>query len=287
MIIDYILAAVALIWLVVASVSDIKRREVANWLSFSLLAIALGLRAIGAITMKQPPYFLYSILIFAIFYAISELFYQTKIFAGGDAKLLVALSVVFATQPSFSEPFRILSLEFPFIAVLFYNILFVGSLFGIAYSIVLAITNRKKFIREFSKLEKTNRKKICLFEVIMLILIFLFFITGIVSILILYVLGFIYPFLYIFVKAIENACMIKLVFPKELTEGDWLVNAVKIGRKIIKPTADGLSMSEIRMIRKANKKVLIKQGIPFVPVFLIAVIVSLLNVLGFIVSLII
>jgi len=287
MIIDYMLAVIALIWLIAASASDIKRREVANWLSFSLLAIASGLRAIGAITMKQPSYFLYGILVFAIFYAISELFYQTKIFAGGDAKLLVALGVVFATQPSFSQPFRILSLEFPFIAVLFYNILFIGSLFGIVYSIVLAITNRKRFIKEFSKLEKAHRKKICFFEIILLILPFLFFITGIFSILILYFLGLIYPLLYVFVKSVENACMLKLANPKELTEGDWLVNAVKIGRKIIKPTADGLSMQEIRMIRKANKKVLIKQGIPFVPVFLIAVIVSLLNVLGEIVALII
>jgi len=287
MIIDYVLAIIALIWLVVASASDIKRREVANWISFSLLAIALGLRAIGAITMKQPSYFLYGLLVFAVFYAISELFYQTKIFAGGDAKLLVALSVVFATQPCFSQPFRILELEFPFIAVLFYNMLFVGSLFGIVYSIVLAITNKNRFVREFSKLEKINRKKICFFEIIMLILLLLFFITGIYSILIFYLLGMIYPLLYVFVKSVENACMIKLANPKELTEGDWLVNAVKIGRKIIKPTADGLSMQEIRMIRKANKKILIKQGIPFVPVFLTAVIVSLLNVLGEIVALII
>jgi len=85
----------------------------------------------------------------------------------------------------------------------------------------------------------------------------------------------IFPYLYIFVKAVENSCMIKLLAPKQLTEGDWLVKPVKIGKKIIKPKTEGLTVQDIAIIKKAKKKVLVKEGMPFVPVFLIAVLASL------------
>jgi len=87
---------------------------------------------------------------------------------------------------------------------------------------------------------------------------------------------FSFPFLYYFVKAVENSCMVKLTSPNKLTEGDWLARPVKIGRQIIKPTVNGLSILEINALKKQRKKVLIKHGIPFVPVFLIAAIASIL-----------
>ncbi|MDO8460570.1 MAG: hypothetical protein Q7S74_05650, partial [Nanoarchaeota archaeon] len=70
--------------------------------------------------------------------------------------------------------------------------------------------------------------------------------------------------------------MLKLVSPQNLTEGDWLERDVRIGNKTIKKTVHGLSWNEIKLLRKANKKVYIKEGIPFVPAFLIAFIIMAL-----------
>src|SRR4030042_2231394 len=67
--------------------------------------------------------------------------------------------------------------------------------------------------------------------------------------------------------------MIKNLEVSKLTEGDWLYKDLKIGNKTIKAKWDGLSESEIKMIKKKFRKVKIKQGIPFVPVFLISFIV--------------
>lgn len=70
----------------------------------------------------------------------------------------------------------------------------------------------------------------------------------------------------------------------QVTIGDWLYEEVKIGKKNIKPYWEGLSEKEVELIRKSNKKVLIKQGIPFVPGFLIAFILLILfwgNMLNF------
>ena len=76
--------------------------------------------------------------------------------------------------------------------------------------------------------------------------------------------------------------MIRWVDPEKLTEGDWVVQDVVIGgKRICGPKDLGLEMRQIkRLIRlkkqKKIKKVLIKYGIPFVPSFLIAFIVTFL-----------
>ena len=67
--------------------------------------------------------------------------------------------------------------------------------------------------------------------------------------------------------------MIKLVKAGDLTEGDWLVGDIKLGRGVIKKTVDGLSVNDILKLRKAGKSVLIKEGIPFTPAFLMAFVV--------------
>ncbi len=81
---------------------------------------------------------------------------------------------------------------------------------------------------------------------------------------------FISPYIYFFAKAIDEACMIKLVPVKKLTEGDWIYKDIKVGKRIIKAKWEGLSKEEIILLKKRYKKVLIRQGIPFSPVFLIS-----------------
>jgi len=76
--------------------------------------------------------------------------------------------------------------------------------------------------------------------------------------------------------------MLKLVEPKELTQGDWVAKDYFHGRKKIAGPKDlGIEKKQIDLLvelRKNKKinKILIKHGIPFVPSFLIAFIVSLI-----------
>ena len=78
-----------------------------------------------------------------------------------------------------------------------------------------------------------------------------------------------------FTIAVEKSALIKSVSPEKLTEGDWLLKDVKIGKTVIKADFDGLSKKDIALIKKANKAVMIKYGLPFVPVFLLAFITEL------------
>jgi hypothetical protein len=94
--------------------------------------------------------------------------------------------------------------------------------------------------------------------------------------------------LYVFAKGLETVSMIRDVSGSELREGDWLVDDVKVKGKTIKSDWDGLSLEDIKLL-KGKKKVKIKDGLPFVPAFLIAFLgyVFLKDyVLGFIASLI-
>src|SRR3989344_6797995 len=91
----YFLFALALLWTIFAVIQDIKKREVANWLNFSLLAFALAYRLFYSISANQINFFLYGAVGAAVCYAFALAFYYSKTFAGGDAKLLVAYGAIF------------------------------------------------------------------------------------------------------------------------------------------------------------------------------------------------
>ena len=70
---------------------------------------------------------------------------------------------------------------------------------------------------------------------------------------------------------------------EKLREGDWLVRDERVKGKIIKANWEGVSSEEVKMLR-SKKKVRIKEGIPFVPAFLVALIlyalINLTNIFG-------
>ncbi|MBI5148425.1 prepilin peptidase [Candidatus Pacearchaeota archaeon] len=287
MISDYLLIAVAFIWLAAATIQDLKKREVANWLSFSLVAVALAIRAFSAIIYKDAWYFIYGVIGFIIFFGIANLLYYGRIFAGGDAKLLMGIGVIFATKPDFVQITDSI-LKLPFAGVFVINTLVVGSAYGILYSIVLGLKNARRFKKELKVVgKKTKNLRLSMLAVALLLLIATL-ITKQKNIALLTLLVVVFPYLYVFVKTVENSAMILLIKKDKLTEGDWLVQSIKIKNKIIKPSWEGLTTSEIKLIQKTKsiKQVLIKQGIPFVPVFLFAAIASLFgNLLAMLVNL--
>jgi len=63
----YFLFALALIWTVFATVQDLRTREVANWLNFSLIAFALAYRAFYSIATQNYNFLIFGLLGFAIF----------------------------------------------------------------------------------------------------------------------------------------------------------------------------------------------------------------------------
>ncbi len=245
------------IGLVIASFQDLKRREVDNWLNLFLLMSSLSFVFYrGILSNNLNSIFLVGILL-VIMFAIMNMFYYGRVFAGGDAKLLFAMTVFFL-----GATFWVSLLN---IGIFILFLMVSGSVYGISYSVILWFQNKKKVNKEMILLAKKIKIKLFILSSIIISLFgffsFFFFLFG--------ALVFLFPFLYIFAKGLENVSMVKMVSGNELREGDWLVDDVRVGSKVVKADWDGLSLKNIKLLRK-SKKILIKEGIPFVPAFLFA-----------------
>lgn len=258
------LIGLALIWITFAVIQDIKHREIANWLNFSLIIFALGFRFFYSLFSETGFQFFYQGLIgLGIFFILGNILYYSKMFAGGDAKLFFALGAILPFSNEFSSNLNNFLLFF----LLF---LFCGAIYGLFMSGYLIFKNSKNFKKEFSKQFKLNKK----IFILSLISSFVFIGLAFLNFFLIYfsILLFIIPYLYFGAKSIEEVCMVKKVSPKDLSEGDWLYKDVKVGNKIIKKNWDGLTKKDIKLLKK-KKFVIIKQGIPFSPVFLISFLV--------------
>lgn len=266
---DLFLIILAFLALIIASYTDLKKREVPNWLSFSLLAVSSAYLVFNSLVLKSLPYFLSNLLGLLIFIALGFGFYYARIFAGGDAKLMMSLGVCLTFSLIIREN---LSNYLYFIILL----LFSGGVYGLVFSFFPAFSRKKIFFSSF----KNNFKKYKMIFSCFFILAILSFIVPVYlndNLLFLLPLVFLaFPLLLIYSKSVES-CMIALVSYKNLTVGDWLNQEIRLGKKTIKPHWEGLSEEQLALIQKHRKNVLIKQGLPFVPAFLIAFIIFLLS----------
>lgn len=270
--IEYLfLIILAGIYLVVASISDLKKREVANWLNFSLVIFALAYRFFYSVLSDNWNFFVMGLFGFAVFFILSYVFYYGRIFAGGDAKLMMGLGAIIPFSSAFLDNI------FLFFIFIFF-VMASGSIWGLCYSFFLAV-RCKNFGKEFRKQFWKNKKINFLCLIITIILFFLLsFLENFFGfeIYILPLLFLVFPFLYSYAKSLEDACMIAEIPSRNATIGDWLYEKVKIGKKIIQPNWEGLSEKEVELLKKSNKKIKIKQGIPFVPAFLFGFILFLI-----------
>lgn len=255
----------ALVWIIFATVQDLKTKEIANWLNFSLIIFALGFRFFYSLFSSGEFGFFYQGLIgLLVFFVIGNLLYYGRMFAGGDAKLMIALGPVL--------PFSLVFLENLKIFVLFFLIfLFVAAFYSLIFSLVLALKNFKKFRKEFGSQLNKNRK----ITYLVLLLGLLFMILGLFEILFfsLGILIFIIPYFYLYAKAVDETSMIKKIKTNKLVEGDWLYKNLRVGKKFVEAKWEGLKKEDIKAIRKKYKTVLIRQGMPFAPVFLISLLI--------------
>ena len=257
------LICLGLVWIIFAVVQDSRKHEVANWLNFSLIIFALGFRFFWSLFSRDgnSNFFFQGLIGLGIFFVLGNLFYYGRIYAGGDAKLMIALGAVLPVYYNIKDNLKL------FLVFLFL-FLFAGAIYGLVSSFILAIRGGKNFRREFAKQFLKNKKLVYIFSSAGILISAFGFYNGIF--LALGIFCFIIPYLYLFAKSVDESCMIKQIDARKLTEGDWLYKNVKIGKKLIRANWDGLSGDEIRMLVRARKKVFIRQGIPYTPVFLIA-----------------
>ncbi len=229
---------IGLIFLIIATIYDIKGRYIPDYVNYTFISIA-------SYFFIQSPHSIYHLLFISFVILISYILYKTGSWGGGDLKLIVALSLL---------------LNFKFMISFLLNIAVLSPLY------ILPLT----FFVGLRKLKPSKKEAILILVGLpFLCLIFninLFFIG--LSIFILFSL----PYL----KKVEEKVLTRRVSPLKLMDGDWLLEEIKVCGRAIKPKKSGLTKEEVIFLRdcwrngKLKKKVLIKEGFPFVPAMLIA-----------------
>jgi len=242
----------------IASFQDLKRREVDNWVNLLLLFSGIGFLIFSAVFESSADLIIFGIISFLIMFVLANLFYYGRIFAGGDAKLMFAMFALFVASTVSATLINI------GMFILFF--LIAGSIYGLIYSLALFFQNFENVKKEFKiQFKNVYLRYTVLAGIVLFVLSYvdwIFFIPAVF-----FLLG---PVLLVFAKALEGIVMIQTVSAKDLREGDWLVSNVKVGKKVIKADWEGLTKDNLKLLQKAKKKVKIKQGLPFVPAFLLA-----------------
>jgi Flp pilus assembly protein protease CpaA len=73
---------VAFIALVFAVVQDLRTREIANWLNFSLLSIGLAYRGFYGLINNDLNFFVYGLIGTGLFVSLAYVLYYSKAYAG-------------------------------------------------------------------------------------------------------------------------------------------------------------------------------------------------------------
>lgn len=245
--------------IIFASVEDLRTREVSNWISYSLIIFALGFRLFFSIFSEDYSFFVSGLFGLFVFFIVGNALYYSRIFAGGDYRLMVAMGPILGFS---TNVLGNISDYFSFI-VLF---LICGGVYGLFVSLGISLGNFKSFKKKFHCNLKQSRKGIYLFCLIGLLLMLFGFIESVLFSL--GVLVFVSPYLVVYARTIDNFFMVKNINVKDLKEGDWIYERVKVGKKFVESSWDGASREDIKLLKKHHRRVKIREGVPFVPVFL-------------------
>ncbi len=271
---------ISFIALFIGSITDLKTREVPDWINYGLVISGLGLNLLFSVIYSNSSFIINSVIGLIIFFGIAYIMFYAGQWGGGDSKMIMGLGAMIGIDISFKTN--------KFLFGFFINALLIGAIYGLFWSFFLVFKNKQKFSKEFKKiLLKKNIirwKQIILFLLILLLILFFVINQYYMKILLLSFAFLILTtfYLWIFVKAIEKSAMYKLVEPAKLTEGDWIVKDVFVdGKYITGPKDLGISKNQIKKLielykQKKVKKILIKEGIPFVPSFLVAFVITLI-----------
>ena len=131
------LFVLGLVWIMIATVHDLKTTFILNWLTFSLIIAGFAYRGFYSVSIGSfLPIFL-SLCGFVIFSAMGFVFYYAGMFGGGDVKLLRGIGVILP-YANYSDLVKF--------GALFFILFFVSaSVYSLGYVLFYSLKNKKKF----------------------------------------------------------------------------------------------------------------------------------------------
>jgi hypothetical protein len=243
--------------ILIALFQDFKRREVDVWLNLLILFSGFAYLLFNYESF-QIIQFAFLLLIVA---GISFAFYYSRFFAGGDACLLFAITPLFVAKDFYQSLL--------YLGIFLIAMIFSGAVYGLCYLLSVSAINYKKIKTQFfSNLNKIYFKWAFAIALVSLVVGYFNHIFLVLSL-------FIFFFILLFSLAgvLEKKVFTKQISTQNLKEGDLIVGSFFIGKKKFEYNWEGISSEEAKFLNRFDKKVTIKEGLPFVPAFLIALII--------------
>lgn len=269
---------ISLFGISIGSYTDIRTLEVPDWINYTLLALGLGGNLLFTLIEKNPDYIISSILGLVAALIFGFMMYFTGQWGGGDSKMLFGLGALLGL----SYPFRM-----DFFVMFLLNLIFAGAFYGMVWILFMSLKHRKKLRPKIAKYMNRYKKKRLFVSVVVLVALAGLMLLKIdsyfkVAFSLILISTYLLNFLLVLVKAVEESVMIRKIDPDRLTEGDWIVDPIKVEGKLIAGPKDlGIKKEQIKKLLKYKRqgkidKVKVKYGIPFVPSFLIAFLFTLI-----------
>ncbi len=292
----------------VSSYFDFKTREVENYITVGLIALAILMQGGNAYLTGSWQPFLYSLLVGGGFFIFGWIMFQTGQWGGADSKILIGLGILFANFSPVAP--------WPYIITFFLNVFLVGFFYSIAYAVFLT-AKQPEIIGEFKKLARADIRELHLLVgmgafAIILSVAFVYSrstslginpsLSAFSPLITLLVLIPTFWLLIKFMKTLEEKSLRLTLKANRLREFDLLVEDIlKVGRKIMRvpeklakekrksasevivdcSDPNGLSLEQIKIIKslvrqkKLENRFVVKWGLPFVPVFFLAILATI------------
>ena len=260
-----IIFIIVLIVLVIGTYTDFKTREVPDWVNKGLIALGISINLIFSFVYWDFKFLIDSLVGFAVFFGLALLMYYTGQWGGGDSKMIMGIGAMIGLD--------IFAIRESFLLGFLFNALIVGALYGLLWSLFLSIKKFKVLVKEMKRLGSTKnmiraKKGLVISSVGIIVLSFLIKDLGVRLTGFILALMMIFMFyIWIYIKSIENVCMLKSVEPSVLTEGDWIAEDVVVNGKLITGPKDlGIEKKKINELKRLFAKgevgkVLLKEGI--------------------------
>lgn len=264
-----IIVVTVLAVLLIATYTDIRWREVPDWLSYSAIAAGLGIRGIMSILALDASLIISGVIGLGLMFLLGMAMFYLGQWGGGDSKALMGLGSLLGIELSFQSD----------LLAFLISLAVVGGVYGLLWTLGMAVRYRDRLGSSLRL--HFSKRAVRIPGILMLILcafgigFSIFFSNPILAVLAL-ALPLFY-FLLVSMKTIETCCFVQELATNALTEGDWIARDIIVkGERICGPRDLGISKKQIKTLKRYHiKNVQVKVGMPFLPAFLIAYIVVL------------
>ncbi|MFH1127280.1 MAG: A24 family peptidase [archaeon] len=281
MIIEILLLASALIGTAAGGWIDLKTTEIPDIVPLSMVIAGVVLHTANGLTGGSFEGLVSAIIVGAIYLALGYVLYYTGQWGEADVLLLAATGFLIPQPLSF---FNIITTKEIYPILFLMNTFIVGGIYSLIYSGILASRNPEIFTNYWKDIAKNRNKimtAIAAFTIAMLGLTYILSYMAdiyITTSLIATQLIFFVPMaaalilMYRFALVLDNTAFKRKIPASRLREGDVLAENVELkGTTLSGKLFIGLTVDQIRLIKKERRHVSIKEGIRYGPTFFLSI----------------